>query len=135
MNINPTLIGTLSLLELVWLTVNVVGASYTFGNERNANDAYQTACTPPTDEAEVKIAQSDRFMHRVIFPAQLAYLAMGLLFAFIPPRGGAVEASVISIVQLVLIFAGPVLLMVLSAGVARFRVELNGILASYKNGD
>lgn len=108
--INPTVVGSLALLELIWLVINGPGAVYSFMSfmESRTDVAIAKSQDPPNND-DVDSACYVRRNERLIFTLQLSNFLIAVMVAFSPPPANP-TTSVISIVSQIMLTAGAVLL-------------------------
>jgi uncharacterized membrane protein len=123
-NINPTIIGTLSLLELIWIVENGIGLLY---SQRNLKDSWaeykKVQAVQQVDPLELIVARNSRRVDLIVTTKQLLYLSIGLLSAAAPPPLRIPNQGLANIVAVMVFILGSGLLSYLSYSTRRDRED------------
>lgn len=129
--INPTVYGSASLLEIVWTLANAYGSFRTIGNLRDAQKQLRAARSEPVDVLSVNLAQLDVVIQVALFAFQFAMLAIGVIALFTPPPLVPAVATLSNAIATVLLIGGSFLLTGLSEYIARKRKRILSMLPDY----
>ena len=109
--INPTLFGTLSLLELLGILVNAPGVLYAAYNTWDARqDLKYVQREPGHSDEDCVIANGSYRRERVNLTFQAGLLSMGLVLAFVPPPAIPQVATAGSLAVIAIFLGGSLLL-------------------------
>jgi hypothetical protein len=122
-DVNPVIYGTLSLLEIVWITINAWGVFYSLGNYISSSIELEiTLSVTPVNRYELLSALQGRRIDAVVLIKQVTYLAVGLLAAFTPPPVVRQVQSLAMIVAAQVFIGGSLMLFYLSYTLRQDRV-------------
>ncbi len=109
-NINPTLVGSLSLLELLWLCINGPGALFSYFNFMESRADLKVVCDQkPPNPDDIRSAKYARRNERTLFIKQTMYFLAGILSAFTPPPISPQNLTTGSIIVTVVFIGGSLL--------------------------
>lgn len=121
-DINPTIAGTLSLLEAVWILVNGSGAMYAaFNFSQSYAECQAVKLSRDSDPVDVIVAKRDRRSDGIILFKQGAYLCIGVLAALTPPPATRAVQDLAYVTTLLVFIVGSALLSLLSYTSAKDR--------------
>ena len=111
LDINPTLVGTLSFLEFAWIAVNLPGVIYSGYNSVDAYKDYQAVNhSKGATKTDCIFAWGNFRKEAVNTAIQGGYLAIGIISALIPPPAVRQVATLASASMLVIFIGGSLLL-------------------------
>ena len=130
-NINPTVIGSASLLEIVWTVTNLWGCYRSASNYHDAHQQMRAALTEPVDTLAVDLARIDVVVQRAMLLYQFAGVVAGVIAMFVPPATANATGSVAEdvLIILLLIIGRSVLMTGVSEYIARSRKRIVAQLA------
>lgn len=131
--INPTLYGTASLLEVLWTASNGGGAIVTVGNLSEARKQLRAARDEPVDALGVELSLLDVVIQVVLLLFQTAMLGIGIIALFTPPPLVPQVATLANLIATVLLIGGSFMLTGLSVWIARKRKRILRMLPEYGN--
>jgi hypothetical protein len=108
-HLNPTLFGTLSVLEAAWLAINLTGLAYTWRNRGAAQRQYAYFRYSP-DQRDCLIAEVKLLVQNAFLVLQGAFVLVGLIAASTPSPKSEAAQSAAAITVLLLLLIGPAFL-------------------------